>query len=161
MSLPFIVIEEVNMVNCIESHTINLLSFVRGPSLCHREKAVGIYIQYILLASRYVFSKYILLYQVLMYNIHVKKYSLFALRSPFFVFFPFFVCSGWNNSHLSVTGSWMAVELKSTVLFFVFFNSYHIHIGICIEGTSMHLDCLHDKWKAVLPSGKKKNNKSF
>ena len=42
------------MVNCIESHTINLLSFVRGPSLCHREKAVGIYIQYILLASRYV-----------------------------------------------------------------------------------------------------------
>lgn len=54
MSLSFIVIEEVNMVNCIESHTINLLSFVRGPSLCHREKAVGIYIQYILLASRYV-----------------------------------------------------------------------------------------------------------
>lgn len=53
MSLPFIVIEKVNMVNCIES-MINLLSFVRGPSLCHREKAVGIYIQYILLASRYV-----------------------------------------------------------------------------------------------------------
>ena len=50
MSEPFIVIEEVNMVNCIESHTINLLSFVKGPSLCHREKAVGIYIQYILLA---------------------------------------------------------------------------------------------------------------
>lgn len=39
----------------------------------------------------------------------------------------------------------MAVELKSTVLFF---NSYHIHIGICIEGTSMHLNCLHDKWKS-------------
>lgn len=39
----------------------------------------------------------------------------------------------------------MAVELKSTVLFF---NSYHIHIGICIEGTSMHLNRLHDKWKS-------------
>ena len=39
----------------------------------------------------------------------------------------------------------MAVELKSTVLFF---NSYHIHRGICIEGTSMHLNCLHDKWKS-------------
>lgn len=36
----------------------------------------------------------------------------------------------------------------------LFFNSYHIHIGICIEGTSMHLNCLHDKWKAVLSSGK-------
>lgn len=54
MSKPFIVTEEVNMVNCIETHTIHLLSFVRGPSLCHREKAGGIYIQYILLASRYV-----------------------------------------------------------------------------------------------------------
>lgn len=85
-----------------------------------------------------------------MYNIHVKKYSSFALRSPFF-FFPFF-CSGWSNSHLCVTGSWMAVGKKRALSCF---NSYHIHRGICIEGTSMHLNCLHDQWKAVLSSGKK------
>lgn len=41
----------------------------------------------------------------------------------------------------------------------LFFNSYHIHRGICIEGTSMHLNCLHDKWKAVLSSGKQKKRK--
>lgn len=32
------------------------------------------------------------------------------------------------------------------------FNSYHIHGGICIEGTSMHLNCLYDQRKAVSSS---------
>lgn len=91
----------------------------RSPSLRHREKAVGIYTQYILLASRYVFSKYILLYQVLiMYNIHVKKYRSFALRSPFF--FPpfrlfFFLRVEDETVHINAL---QVSEIKSTVLFF-------------------------------------------
>lgn len=95
----------------------------RSPSLRHREKAVGIYTQYILLASRYVFSKYILLYQVLiMYNIHVKKYRSFALRSPFFsppfrLFFFFFRVED-ETVHINAL---QVSEIKSTVLFF--FNS--------------------------------------
>lgn len=34
------------------------------------------------------------------------------------------------------------------------FNSHHIHRGICIEGTSTHLNCLYDQRKAVLSSRK-------
>lgn len=34
------------------------------------------------------------------------------------------------------------------------FNSHHNHRGICIEGTSMHLNCLHDQRKAIESSRK-------
>lgn len=61
------------------------MKLCESPSLCHRETAVGIYIQYILLASRYVLLS--TFSSTIMYNIHVKKYSLFALRSPCFLFF--------------------------------------------------------------------------
>lgn len=39
------------------------------------------------------------------------------------------------------------------------FNSHHIHRGRCIEGTSMHLNCLHDQRKAV--SSSRKREKRF
>lgn len=77
-----------------------------------------------------------------MYNIHVKKYSLFALRSPFFLF-----CSGCSDEEFTFK-CYRFLNGGGTKEH-CFFNSYHIHIGICIEGTSMHLNCLHDKWKKV------------
>lgn len=78
-----------------------------------------------------------------MYNIHVKKYSLFALRSPFFCFF---VQDERIHIYVLQVLEWR-VKLKSTVFYFYYFLVANL-IHKCIEGTSMHLNCLHDKWKA-------------
>lgn len=127
---------------------------MRGPSLCHREKAVGIYIQYILLASRYVLVS---TFSSTRYSctIYMLKNIVCLHCDHHFCFLLFLFCSGWNSSHFCV----LQVNGAGNKEHCFIFNSYHIHRGICIEGTSMHLNCLHDRWKAVFNYLRTEKNK--
>lgn len=76
----------------------------RSPSLRHREKAVGIYTQYILLASRYVLVSTFSSTRYSSCTIYTLKnigrlrcdHRFFPLLSVFYFIFP---RRGWNSSH--------------------------------------------------------------